>query len=284
MSARKPFKLLKTSILTLANHPVILFPFYIVAFLQFLLLEIIFFYPRQPLITFFAPVVKTFFGEVYLHYPMNLVALPQIYQYVQYIVFIFFSSLFLGIAISIIHDINEGKSPKFSRSLGKALRSYVFIVIASAIAFAAMWGLTYLYGMAFNRALLIRSESGPFYLLKRFVTAGSPYIKFMISVLVTAVFAHIIPVIIIERKKIFGAIWLNFICFFKNFFTTMFLVLIPSLFYIPILLLRQSIPFSNDFPEMGLLLLCASILITILIDAVIYCGITINYLLNKEEA
>ena len=70
--------LLRGSIETFITHPVILFPFVTIAFIQMLILEVLYFAPRFPLSVFFNPIVKTLWGEKFVHYPHNFVVLPSL--------------------------------------------------------------------------------------------------------------------------------------------------------------------------------------------------------------
>ncbi|MDP3789263.1 MAG: hypothetical protein Q8R48_02550, partial [Candidatus Omnitrophota bacterium] len=55
----------------LSNNPVIFTPFIFIAFLECLVLEISYFSARFPLSSIFAPIIRKFFGEQFLHYPGN---------------------------------------------------------------------------------------------------------------------------------------------------------------------------------------------------------------------
>ena len=60
------------------------------------------------------------------------------------------------------------------------------------------------------------------------------------------------------------------------------MIAIPSLFFVPILLLRNSLEAFSYIPEITVMALVFSIFITVMIDAVIYTALTTFYLLKKE--
>ena len=63
------------------------------------------------------------------------------------------------------------------------------------------------------------------------------------------------------------------------------LVVIPALFYIPVMLLRKNlIALMNRFsPEIALIVVGLGIVVSILIDCIVTCSTTILFL-NKGEA
>jgi hypothetical protein len=62
-------------------------------------------------------------------------------------------------------------------------------------------------------------------------------------------------------------------------------VLIPTLFYLPVLILRHNIGgiANATFPEIRVLALVIGIIVTMFIDATIYTAVTTFYLLKKEH-
>ena len=90
---KKVIPLLRTAVSTLIENKIILFPFSIIMFIQLFLLEIVYFSPRYPLNVFFAPLIRHFWSEKYLHFPYNFIVLPRIYQnsFVQAMIYIFIS-------------------------------------------------------------------------------------------------------------------------------------------------------------------------------------------------
>jgi len=276
--------LLRESVNTYVSNPVILIPFLTVAFVQLLILEIIYFSPRFPLVKFFGPLIQRLEGEAFLHYPQNFIILPKWFQTAQYFIYVFIGSFLIAVAIALIAQINNSRKPAFGSALRETLSQYVHIVLAAALAFVSFFTMAKGYGLLIDRALLIRSESGIFYILKAVILHGAPYFNLLIGVLVTAIFAFLYPIIVIDRKKIFSALVLNFRHLFKSFWFICFTVMIPTLFYVPVLLLRNNLGFIQNITfegiQVGMIIL--SIVVMMFIDATVYTAVTTYYLLKKE--
>ena len=164
----------------------------------------------------------------------------------------------------------------------QALGAYIYLIIAAVLSFLLVLLLFKGYGLIFRRAYQIRSTTGLYFWIKSVVIIGAPYFNLILSVLATTIFAYFIPAIMIDKKKIIGAFMSNFKVLFHSFFTTFFVVLLPSLLYVPVLLLRGNLNFGPSFPEINAVLVIVSIIVMFAIDAIVYTAITTNYLLKKE--
>ena len=282
---KKVIPLLRTAVSTLIGNKVVIFPFFIIAFVQLLLLELIYFSPRYPLNIFFGPLIRHFWSEKYLHFPYNFIILPRLYQnsFLQAFVYIFISSFFIASAIAIVSAINSDQHVKIRKIFREVMSHYFHIIVMAVISVVSIKLLFYITGELNQRALEIRSTAGIFFIIKRVVLIGAPYINLIFSVFVTTIFAYVLPIIVIEKKKIFSALWLNFKTLWGSFWFTFTITLIPVLFLIPIILLRSSFAVDVLFPEMTVFVLVLSAIIMVAIDAVIYTVVTVYYLFLKED-
>lgn len=285
ISHKQPISLLKSSFNTLINNPAILFPFCILAFIQILTLGIIFFAPRQPLSVFFGPIIVRLHGEIFLHYPFNFVVLTQWFQKTQIPIYILCSTYFAGCTISIIDLINRGKKVNIKTVFRKTLSSYIHLLTAGIILVAIAIGFFGLYDLLIRQALTIRSTSGIYFLIKQVIVRGAPYLKLMLSVFATSIFAFVIPIIIIEKERLFPAIALNFKSLRRSFWFVFLIIFLPMLLYVPIILLKTNRQWfeSVAVPEAWGLLLMTDILVALFIEAIQYTAITTYYLLKKER-
>lgn len=285
-SHKQLIPLLKEAVNSFVANPIILLPFITTAFIQMLVLEIIYFAPRFPLVHFFGPIIRRMEGEAYLHYPQHLLILPKWFQTAQYFLFIFVSSFLIAVAIEIIKNINNNKKVTFPNALRATLPQYVHICLAAILTFLVFYALSKLQGLIIGRAVQIRSDAGIFYIVKAVVLYGAPYFNLLIGTFATAVFAFVLPLIVIERKKILQAIILNFKYLWGSFWFIFLVVLIPILFYVPILLLQGNLSSiaSRTFEGVRLLSPAVSIIALTLIDATVYTAITTYFLLKKESA
>lgn len=277
--------LLNGAISTFIAHPIILFPFVIIAFLQLFILETLYFAQRFPLAVFFNPIVRTLWGEEFIRYPNNFLILPKLFQYAQVPLYIFVSSFLITVAIAIIAAINDDRKVRFLSACREMFSQYVHIFVGALILFSTFYGLHRVYGLLIARALEITSTEGVFFIIKTVVMKGAPYFNLLIGVFVTTVFAFVFPLIAIEKKKIFPAIGSNFKFLWGSFWFVTALVTVPTVCYFPVLLLRSNIAgiAQTTFPEARVLVLMVGVFVTMFIDATVYTAITTYYLLKKER-
>lgn len=283
-SERNIVFLLKRAIATLFEHKKILLPFFIIIFVQLLVLEILYFAPRYPLNIFFGPVISTMWSERYLHYPANLLLLPKLFQYVQIPIYIFVSSFFISVAIGVMININDRKIILLRAIIKRTWPAYIHIVATAALSFLCMLFFLKIYGWAFDYALNIPDDT-PMLVdtLKRVIVEGGPYLNLLFSVLVTTFFAYMFPIIVIERKRFWQALVINFEMVSRFFWITFLMVMIPSLCFVPMIILRNSYAIQRSVPEVGILALILSIFVIVAIDAVVYTALTSFYLFKKDR-
>ena len=101
-SVYQPIALLRTSLGSILQNPIILYPFALMACIQLFIIEILFFAPRHPLNLFFAPMIKTLEGERFLHYPFNYAVLNKWFASTQMFTYVLLNSFFFGVAVMII--------------------------------------------------------------------------------------------------------------------------------------------------------------------------------------
>jgi len=277
--------LLRTSVNTFLGHSTILYPLLLIAFIQLLTLELLYFYPRFPLNVFFGPIVRRLWSEGYLHYPFNFALLPQLFYYAQLLIYIFIGAFLSAVAIEIIAAVNNEKRTSFKTAVRKTLPAYVHIFILSILSLSAVFGLSQAYGLLIQRALKLRAETGILSIIKKTILYGAPYADLLLGVIVTTALAFTIPIIVIERKKIFAALILNFRMLLRSLFFVFTIVLLPTLLYVPILLLRSNFmaTVSQNMPIFQFIVLMLSVLVTIFIDATVLTATTTFYLHKKED-
>ncbi|HPB68835.1 MAG TPA: hypothetical protein PLT76_04265 [Candidatus Omnitrophota bacterium] len=284
---KQPITLIKTAISTLFIHPAILFPYAIIAFYEFLIFELLFFAPRYPLVNFFGPIIRKLEGDIFLHYPFSYYVLAKWFQstLLQSIISVVLNSFFIGMSVAIINAINNGQPVVLKAAFKRTLASYVHLFIGVALPVATMIGLSQLHELVINRALIIRSTTGIYYVLKQAVLLSIPYFNLLLAVFSTALFIYVIPSIIIDKKKIFGALVSNFKILWKSSGFTFLVLLLPALLYLPVILLQSTTSIYKNAapPELLGILALVGIILSIVIDIIHYTTMTTYYLLKKEE-
>ncbi len=276
--------ILNSTFSTLRNHPIIFLPFIFTAFVKLLLLEVFYFIPQYPTNTFFIPIVTRIWGEQFLHYPANFFLLQEIFQSIQIPITILIGSFFTAMAVAIIIKINNDETINLKKIAKEIFGQYVHIVIAVFLMFLLLSIFLKGYTLIYNRALLIHSTSGKFYYLKKFIVIGKTYFYFLLNVLSVTLTVYILPIIIVDKKKIFISVWLNLKALIFLIWPTFIIILISSTLFIPVLLFKAALT-KGIFPaEWTTMMLVLNVLGAMFIDAIIYTAITIVYLSKKEES
>ncbi len=277
-----PFSLLKTAIATLIGNKATLYPYALLFFLYMIALEVLYFIPLEPLRAFFGPIVEKLFGEIFMHYPYNMNLIPKLFQYAQIVIFVFFGAFLIPTSMQLVVQINNEDEYSLKKAFGVAARNYVYILIALIILVACLLWKIELLNLIVERASRIRSTTGMFAVIKSVILQGASYWNILMDVFVQSLFVMILPIVIVFKRKIFTAVFVNIKLLFKYWWIVFIIALIPSFLYLPVLILRNVSAFTDVFPEITPLLLAISAFLSVIIDAVIYTSITILCLLKKD--
>lgn len=269
---------------TLLKKPVILTPFIIIGFLECLVLEVAYFSVRFPLSKVFAPVIKKFFGEAYLHYPASLAMLPKLFYYGQTLVYVFISVFLVASAIQIYVNIRTGHPVILKAILKSTAKRY--------LSFAG-YGLIYVVLMHISeRGEGFLSFKGLGYISRHFfkissetysiITANALFFTFVV---VQSFIALTLPIIIIEKKSLFKAIIGSVAVSARNFIKIFCLIVVPFLLYMPMILMNAFLLDIMDktFPEVSFYITLLNIIITVVIDCFIMVSVT-QFLLDIKKA
>lgn len=281
---QSPFALLNLSIATISKNPVILFPYLIYTFVQLLILEIIFFAPRYPLARFFGPIIARKEGMAYFQYPANYLLMLKWFHSVELIFYVFLGTLFLGVSAFIVSLINSGKEIRPRQVLKRVLGGYIHLLFQAILIMAALK----LFGLGFSpiihRAEQIQSTTGIFFWIKQAVLSVAPFLNLLFSFCMTTILAFVIPAIVIDKKKIFSALWTNF-ALWRSWGVILGVVFISGIVYLPIYLVKTT-PLALQImrvPELMGVFTVIGIILSLLIDLVQVTAITIYYLAKKES-
>lgn len=278
-------KIYNTAAKSLKENSALFIPFIIFALVESLVLTIIYLVPRPPLRSIFGPIIRTFWGERFLHYPLNFLLLPKLSSLARMGLTVFLGALLTGMAVVMIWDVYNKKTLKLKLALRTALKKYLSLFSIVLLLTASF----YILVKIINIGLLKYFIAGHSRLL--FLKSGlwlGPILSttvFLLAILFQAAFTYAIPVLIIEKEKLIKAILRSFAFFKKFFIPTLLLVGLPLLVYIPILVLNQNTAFLIErvFPEAVLVVLfCGIIISSLVIDLLITVTTTLFYLMNRE--
>lgn len=283
--SQNPITILRISLSSIIKHPAILFPTITLGFIQLLALQILYFSPQKPIVYFLGPLITSVWSEEFLHYPKNLILLPKIFYYVQILIYLFIGTFLLAVTSKIITILNDHPRVNLKLVFKEVFSLYVHIFFASAIAFILFQLLTSSYIKLIE--FLIKAE--PFksnlnFWNKTFVLS-IPYFQFTLGIVASTLLIYTIPIIVNEKKKVFIAFIQNFKILSRSFITSLVIVGLPTLLYLPILALRNNIPFLMNAisPEIQIIAIILGLISSMFIDLLIMVSATTLYLFIKEN-
>lgn len=253
------------------QNPGVIIPFVLVGLLDASILLLIYLAPRPPLSALLAPPIRVFWGERFLHYPFNLLLIPRLFDYGHIISTAFIGVLMTGAAIGMLKQAIGGLKPNIIFNLIKSLRMYLRLLVIWLV----MFGLV---------TVAFRGLPAVFHFKQGAASQIVLSAAFFMSILIQALFIYAIPAVIIEEKKTWPALKRS-VSFSKSaFIPTLLLVALPTLIYIPMIILRGKLPvlMSKVFPETVLIFLGIGIVISVVIDCLITSSTAILFL-NKEK-
>lgn len=264
-------KIWKLTFGALAKYPIILLPFIIVGLFDAFSLLLLYLAPQAPISFVFAPPIRAFWGERFLHYPLNFVLMPRLFGFAHIINTAIIGVLMTGLAIGMLSEAKGGNKPRALPNLILAFKKY-FIIFA-------IWLLMYILATLVYKIppLFLKFSSKAVFQIVF-------YLCFLIVVLIEVIFIYAIPATIIERRGLISAIKRGMLLSKSYFLTTIILVAIPSLLYIPIVFLKaKSVALMvRLFPEIVLIILGIGIVVTVLIDCIVTCSIATLFI-NQER-
>jgi hypothetical protein len=280
-----PIFILSLTVDALLKNPVILYPVFILAFIQLFTLEIIYFTPRYPLSLIFGPIIIKAVNPMYMHYPYNYILMMKWYHAIEIFMYIFINCIFYAAIVRIIALINGGEAVDLKKVYKQVFDSYPHVMTAMVLPAALLQALSLSYKLLLDRVVLIRSSAGVYYMIKQSIIAAGPYFHLIFASIAVSVFAFVVPVIMIEQKNLINAVKISFLRYRGSFGLIFLVCLIPSFLYVPFLLFRVYLGdnWTLIAPERSCLFLVLSILTMLLIDVLQLTAITLCYLFRKEE-
>ncbi len=270
----------------LRREPRILIPFAIFFILELGALLLLLAAPRAPLDRIFAPIIRTFWGEAFLHYPIHFLLFPKLDYLFHLLLSIFYGPIMAATAVSMIQTSFQGKSPSALLATQQTIRRYppVFfiVLITTALVFLTsqiiLFGLHVYFSKGYHTLFMAESRlwMGPLFMAT----------DFFITLLIQSLLIYCIPLIVIKHKGFIAALSESIRLFKKLSWKTLFLVGFPMFFYIPVIILLANAPLIlyKVSPEVILLTCVAGAAVnTLLIDALITIGTTHLFLSYTEK-
>ena len=261
----------------------IIIPFVVIAALELIGIIILFFAIQPPVVKYIAPVVLRFFGEKFLHYPFSLLLLSRLFSYLQIVLTLILGSFASGLTISNVFQYSKIEQFSYKTAFKETLFKYISLLIITVLMFFLVM---YVYSIEKKIFIKILMKGSGFLGLRREAWSVLFMIFGFIGVgFVQSLFAFVHAAIMIDNKNFITAIFRNIVFVFKNLFAVLILVIIPLLFYIPIILFKGNMfeLMKRTAPEIVFVILFFGVVVTLFINVLITISTTNAYLLIRGK-
>jgi len=260
----------RESIRVLVKYPRLFIPFIVTATVNYAMLYLVYLMPQRPVAYVLAPPVRVFFGEKFLHYPFNLFIMPRLFYYGGILISATIGVLMIAVAIGMLKNIYLNNKSAASASLAFSFKRY--------FALLGIWLITFLLSFAFVKVVKHFHYSG-------IILNLLPYLAYIGVVIIQLFFIYAVPALIIERRNILVSLLRGFIFVKKHFISSVLLLFLPALLYLPIVMLKQHIPglIRHFYPEIIIVVLSGEIFVSLIVDILTTIPIAIVFLRNRQS-
>jgi hypothetical protein len=264
------FSTWKETFALLNKRPKIIIPFLVTGILNIIAIYLLYYAPQRPVSFVLGPPIIRFFGEKFLHYPTNFLILPKLVNYAELAIGALFGMLMTAVAVHMIWDVKNGERALFFVNLIRSLKRYISLLVIWGISFGILTGVSKILSKTPALKTIPKGQ---------FIT-----LYFFIAVLINMLLIYAVPLLIIKKRNLFGALSHSIVVLAKSFFTTLILVAVPSLFYLPVIMAKSKTVTLIDkfFPEIILTVLITGVIVSIISELIITTSITVLFL-NKEK-
>jgi hypothetical protein len=271
------------------DHRRLCVPFLILCLVQVVTLILLYFSPRLPLRYAFGPIIRTFWGPrfaaTFIHYPSSFLLLPKLFQITSLSLSVCVGALTSGMAIAIIAAIQNKKKTDLLSITRLALSKYMYLFII-----VVLWVVTLHYsakllnlGAAYFFGFLFKLRVPKLGLI---IVPFLTVMNFTLTVVIHSLLVYAIPVLIFEKAKLWKSILKSMSFFKERWVSTLILVGIPMLIYVPFSILLQKPGFliNKFFPEFVAHVILLGIIVNfLLIDPLITVSAALFYLSRRKE-
>lgn len=261
---------------TFKKNPSVYIPFLIFAALEFLALMLLFLAPREPFRSVLGPPIRAFWGEQFLHYPVNFMLLPKLASHSRMVLSVFAGSILTGIAVA----------RYYSKKAGVAWNKYVSLMLVVIILNSLFYFLGKFTGLGLMKYFSAGHAKLLFIPARFWLGLGSAVINLLIALVLQSALVYAIPALMLKEGKFLKSLGSSLVFFKRHFFATLILVGLPMLIYLPILVLysNTAVLIYKFFPESILVVSVASIVMSsLVIDPLVTIATASVYLSENKE-
>ena len=246
------------------KYPATILPFLIMGVMDFVVLYVLYLAPQRPVSIVLAPPVQAFWGEQYLHYPMNLFLLPKLYNHAHMLLLATLGILTTGCAITMIHEASGAHKPRLFSGFVFAFKRYVSLLIIGVVVFLI--------------SFFLGNASG-------LVATPLVYGIYFLHIVVQIVFLYAMVAIVVNKSNVILAVKQSFALAKRSVIPTLVIAAIALVLYLPAMFLKQNLPLliKKSFPEVVIAVLSINIMVTMIIDVVITFLVTRLFLEQEKQ-
>ena len=265
------------------GKPIVLVPFLIIAFMEGIALELIYFSTRKPLLYIAGPIIRKFSGELFLHYPYSVIKMSQYFYYCRVAIYVIAGVFLTAITVNILKNIKAGLPLKtialLKNAAGRYLSFVLFGLIIAVLLFSLQKSETFLFKKIWDLA------SKPLQSLKVLYSLLMVFFSFLINAVFQTLFIVTVPILVVKQKSLLKALAESIALGLRHFFTLFTLIFLPLLLYFPVTLLNtySTKLVDNTSPEIMLYIPIAGIILAAFVECFIIVCAT-QFLLEKDKA
>jgi len=262
-SSEKSTSLFHETTVTILRNPLVLFLFVFLALMQACALTVVFLSHSEPIGSLLGPIIRRFWGDRFLHYPDNFLLLPKLFSYAEMAVITVAGLVITGITIQLIASAREREhsSTIVTAFWGTLQRYFGLLFIWLCIFFALRYGARAVLDFLPNRLPLHFAGLLGVFLMMQMLTA------------------FLFPAIILSGKKYWKSVSEGLGLALTNMPRLFLLLVLPVGLSVALSYLKTMSPLvSQNNPDMVLVILYGSIVVSTAVDLFITSATAILYL------
>ena len=268
----------------IVTNPIVLLPFTIIALVEGIMLEFIYFSTRRPISLIAGPIIRKFFGEQFLHYPDSLLLAPSLLYYLQIGIYCVAGVFLAAISINIFKTINSNATLKPNVLIKNSANRYLSFIGYGILSVILIFLLKRLDLFILSRIHKLCVGYAPNFTAKVWPFATT-FFFFLTNIILQTFLILTVPIIVLRKRPLLKALFESISTGLRNFPGIFTMIFLPFLFYLPISILKTKDILLRladmTSPEICIYLTGAGIIVSIFVD----CFVTIcaaQFLLDRE--
>ncbi len=268
----------------ITENPIILLPTLLIGFFELLCLELIYFCTRPPLMYLANPIIKKFFGEIFVHYPGNMLVSIKLLRGIQMVFYVLAGVFLYAVTIGIVRAIKEGKTVRVNVQVRKAFPRYTAFLLVGILSVVVFHFENKLIGPVFQKVVSVLGNFAPG-IMHKTGSLLAALMQFVTNLIITVFVVLILPLMIIGDMPLMKAVLKSLGVGIRGFFGIFTLIVFPYLIYFPMAVLK-SIPvelMGKTFPEITPIILAVDIVIALIIECFVITSVSLCVLDMQKD-